>query len=173
MSPPVVGAPELRILRFFENSCGIARIDISAFFTAYPPLTVKTPDLRNREILQNFAEFLILQLRPQVGVCGWSSKTENFEKFCKFLQNLKNPMNSKEFYGIPRISLKSLVFHSIPLLLVIINLSVNTRVDNPSIVINTTFVSDFSTLKKCNPSMYYLMNANWKLGFATLVCVPL
>ena len=38
----------------------------------------------------------------------------------------------------------SLVFHSIHLLLMIINLPVNyTRVDNPSIVINTTFVSDF------------------------------
>jgi hypothetical protein len=53
----VVGAPKLRILRFFENSCGISRIDISAFSTAYPPLTVKGDFEKFLEILQNFEKF--------------------------------------------------------------------------------------------------------------------
>ena len=51
-------APKLRILRNFANFCRISRIDISADYTACPPLTVKMPDWRNREILQNFAKFL-------------------------------------------------------------------------------------------------------------------
>jgi hypothetical protein len=48
------GAQKLRILRNSANCYGISRIAISEFSTAYPYLTVETPDWR---ILENFVKF--------------------------------------------------------------------------------------------------------------------